>query len=107
MLVMDQLNTHGLRSLYEAFTPDQAKRIAQKLEIHYTPKYGSWLDMAQIELSAFERDLPERIGDKTAMQQHMLAWEKRRNDSKVKANWQCTTADARIKLRKLYPTVYD
>lgn len=105
VLVMDQLNTHSPASLYEAFTPDEAKRIAGKLEIHYTPKHGSWLDMAEIELSAFERDLPERVGDKAQMQQHLSAWEKRRNESNVKANWQFTTADARIKLRKLYPTI--
>ena len=104
VLVMDQLNTHTPASLYEAFPPDEAKRIAAKLEIHYTPKHGSWLNMAEIELSAFERDLPERIGDEPAMRQHVLAWEKRRNESKVKVNWQFSTADARIKLRKLYPT---
>jgi hypothetical protein len=105
VLVMDQLNTHSPASLYEAFTPDEAKAIADKLEIHWTPKHGSWLDMAEIELSAFERDLPDRIGNKAAMQQHVSDWEKRRNESKVKANWQFTTANARIKLRKLYPTV--
>jgi hypothetical protein len=104
VLVMDQLNTHTPASLYEAFAPDEAKRIADKLEIHHTPKHGSWLNMAEIELSAFERDLPDRIGDETAMQQHVIAWEKRRNGSKVKVNWHFSTADARIKLRKLYPT---
>lgn len=104
VLVMDQLNTHTAASLYEAFEPAEAKRIADKLEIHYTPKHGSWLNMAEIELSAFERDLPERVGDKLAMQQHVSAWEKRRNGAKVKADWQFTTADARVKLRKLYPT---
>ncbi len=105
VLVMDQLNTHTPGSLYEAFAPDEAKRIAEKLEIHLTPKHGSWLNMAEIELSAFERDLPERVGDKPAMRQHVSAWEKRRNESKVKARWQFSTADARIKLRKLYPTL--
>lgn len=105
VLVMDQLNTHAPGSLYEAFTPDEAKRITDKLEIHHTPKHGSWLNMAEIELSAFARDLPERIGDKLAMQAHNSAWEHRRNDSKVKVNWQFSTADARIKLRKLYPTL--
>ena len=104
VLVMDQLNTHGPWSLYEAFAPDEAKRINDKLEIHYTPKHGSWLNMAEIELSAFARDLPERVGDKPAMRQHVSAWEQRRNASKVKANWQFTAADARVKLRKLYPT---
>jgi hypothetical protein len=105
VLVMDQLNTHTPGSLYEAFAPAEAKRIADKLEIHLTPKHGSWLDMAEIELSAFERDLPERVGDWEAMAAHVSAWEKRRNGAKVKADWQFTTADARIKLRKLYPTV--
>ncbi len=107
VLVMDQLNTHGPWSLYEAFAPDEAKRIADKLEIHYTPKHGSWLNMAEVELSAFGRDLPDRVGDARAraMAAHVSAWEKRRNGAKVKADWQFTTADARIKLRKLYPTV--
>ena len=105
VLVMGQLNTHGPWSLYEALPPEEAKRIADRLEIHHTPKHGSWLNMAEIELSAFERDLPERVGDRSAMASHVSAWEKRRNGAKVKADWQFTTADARIKLRKLYPTV--
>ena len=105
VLVMDQLNTHTSGSLYEAFTPDEARRIADKLEIHYTPKHGSWLDMAEIELSAFERDLPERVGTKVAMKEHCRGWEDRRNGSKVKTHWHFSTDDARIKLRKLYPTI--
>jgi DDE superfamily endonuclease len=105
VLIMDQLNTHSPGSLYEAFTPDEAKRIADKLEIHYTPKHGSWLNMAEIELGAFERDLPERVGDKSAMRTHVAGWEMRRNDSKMKIDWQFGTADARVKLRKLYPTL--
>ena len=105
VLVMDQLNTHAPGSLYEAFAPGEAKRIADKLEIHHTPKHGSWLNMAEIELSAFERDLPERVGDRSSMETHVSAWEGRRNGAKVKADWQFTTADARIKLRKLYPTI--
>lgn len=107
VLVMDQLNTHGPWSLYEAFAPDEARRIADKLEIHYTPKHGSWLNMAEVELSAFERDLPERVGDHAAMAGHTSSWERRRNGSKVKAKWQFTTADARTKLHKLYPTLDD
>lgn len=107
VLVMDQLNTHSPASLYERFDPDEARRIADKLEVHHTPKHGSWLNMAEIELSAFERDLPERVGDEPAMVRHASAWERRRNESKVKATWQFTTADARIKLRKLYPTFDD
>jgi hypothetical protein len=105
VLVMDQLNTHAPTSLYEAFAPDEARRLADKLEIHYTPKHGSWLDMAEIELSVLSRDLPHRVGDRAAFARHVAAWEKRRNDAKVKANWQFTTAAARVKLRKLYPTV--
>jgi hypothetical protein len=105
VLVMDQLNTHGPWSLYEAFEPDEAKRLAAKLEVHHTPKHGSWLNIAEIELSAFARDLPDRVGDRVAMEAHVSAWEKRRNDAKVKADWQFTSADARVKLRKLYPTI--
>lgn len=103
--VMDQLDTHGKWGLCEAFAPDEARRIAERLEVHYTPKHGSWLNMAEIELGAFARDPPERIGDARAMASHVAAWEKRRDGIKVKADWQFTTADARIKLRKLYPTV--
>jgi hypothetical protein len=105
VLVMDQLNTHTASSLYAAFPPDEARRLADRLEIHHTPKHGSWLDMAEIELSAMSRDLPDRVGDHAAFVAHVAAWEKRRNDSGVKADWQFTTADARVKLRKLYPTI--
>ena len=105
VLVMDQLNTHSAASLYEAFAPEKAKRLADRLEIHYTPKHGSWLNMAEIELSALTRDLPERIGDRAALEQHLSAWEQRRNLMGVKADWQFTTADARVKLSKLYPTI--
>jgi hypothetical protein len=105
VVIMDQLNTHSAASLYEAFPPDQAKRWADRLEIHHTPKHGSWLNMAEIELSVLARDLPERVGNRAAIEKHASAWETRRNGSGVKANWQFTTAEARIKLRKLYPTV--
>jgi hypothetical protein len=105
VLVMDQLNTHGVASLYEAFDPAEAWRIAQRLEIHHTPKHGSWLNMAEIELSALARDLPERVGDQTAMSRHVGSWQARRNREGVKADWHFTTADARVKLRKLYPTI--
>jgi hypothetical protein len=105
VLVMDQLNTHGPASLYEAFGPAEAKRLADRLEIHHTPKHGSWLNMAEVELSALARDLPERVGDRPALEAHLSAWERRRNGACVKADWQFTTADARVKLRKLYPTV--
>lgn len=104
VLIMDQLNTHSTASLYAAFAPPEARRLAERLEIHHTPKHGSWLDMAEIELSALARDLPERIGQRDDLIRHIAAWTERRNQTQVKANWQFTTADARIKLRKLYPT---
>jgi DDE superfamily endonuclease len=105
VLVMDQLNTHSPASFYEAFAPEKAKRLADRLEIHYTPKHGSWLNMAEIERSVLARDLPERVGNRAALQQRLSAWEQSRNRSAVKANWQFTRADARVKLRKLYPTI--
>jgi DDE superfamily endonuclease len=105
VLVMDQLNTHSVASLYEAFPPGEARRIAGRLEVHHTPKHGSWPNMAEIELSALGRDLPERLGDRTALARHVGAWKGRRNGAGVKAEWQFTTADARRKLRKLYPTI--
>ncbi len=105
VLVLDNLNTHKLASLYEAFEPERARRIAERLEVHYTPKHGSWLNMAEIELSALGRDLPERVGNRAALARHVGAWKGRRNGAGVKAEWQFTTADARRKLRKLYPTI--
>jgi len=104
VLVMDQLNTHSVASLYEAFPPEEARRIAARLEVHHTPKHGSWLNMAEVELSVLSRDLPQRVGDRPAMARHVGAWKGRRNGAGVKADWQFTTADARVKLRKLYPT---
>jgi len=105
VLVMDQLNTHSVASLYEAFAPAEAERVAARLEVHHTPKHGSWLNMAEIELSALGRDLPERVGERPTLVEHASAWEDRRNGDGVKADWQFTTADARVKLRKLYPTI--
>jgi hypothetical protein len=105
VLVMDQLNTHSLASLYEAFPPAEARRIADRLEVHHTPKHGSWLNLAESELSVLARDLPERVGDRTTMTRHVGAWKGRRNTAGVKADWQFTTDNARIKLRKLYPTI--
>lgn len=105
VLVMDQLNMHSPASVYEVFPPQEAKRIADRLEVYPTPKHGSWLNMAEIELSALSRDLPERVGQRLDLQQQVGAWEQRRNQAGVKADWQFTTADARIKLHKLYPTV--
>ena len=103
-LVLDNLNTHNKSSLYEAFTPDEAKRIADKLDIHYTPKHGSWLNMAEIELSHLSRQcLADRIEDRATLGHEVQAWNKKRNDRQAKAHWQFTTEDARVKLRRLYP----
>ena len=101
--VLDNLNTHKGASLYEAFAPEEARRIIKKLEFHDTPKHGSWLNMAEIELSALGRDLPNRVGDRATLERHVQAWQHRRNAAATKADWQFTTKDARIKLRKLYP----
>lgn len=105
-VVMDNLNTHSPASLYVRFDPATAKRIADKLDIQYTPKHGSWLNMAEIEFSALSRQcLNRRIPTQEKLAQEVAAWEAARNASTVKCDWQFTTADARIKLRKLYPTV--
>jgi hypothetical protein len=106
VLVMDNLNTHSPASLYEAFEPAEAKRIADKLEIHYTPKHGSWLDMAEIELGILSRQcLDRRIENVAYLRSEVAAWEQQRNEAKAKVHWQFTTADARIKLRRLYPSI--
>lgn len=106
VLVMDNLNTHTAASLYEAFPPAEARRLAAKLEIHYTPKHGSWLDMAELELSILARQcLAERMDSQAYLAQQVAAWEARRNASRARTDWRFTTADARIKLRHLYPTV--
>jgi hypothetical protein len=105
VLVMDQLNTHSPASLYDAFPPEEAKRLADRLEIHHTPKHGSWLNLAEVEFSALARDLPERVGNRPDLERHVAAWERRRNGAGVAAAWRFTTVDARIKLRKLYPTL--
>jgi transposase len=103
-LVMDNLNTHSIASLYEAFEPKEARRLAERLEIHYTPKHGSWLNMAEIELSVLKGQcLDRRIPDMSTMQAEVAAWETDRNHSTRKIVWQFTTADARIKLKRLYP----
>jgi len=105
-VVMDNLNTHNKSSLYEAFEPMEAKRIADKLDIHYTPKHGSWLNMAEIELSHLSRQcLAQRIAEKDTAITQVQAWTQRRNAKQAKANWQFTTADARVKLHKLYPII--
>jgi DDE superfamily endonuclease len=104
VLVTDNVNTHGPWSLYEVFAPGEAKRIADKLEWHYTPEHGSWLNMAEIELSVLQNQcLKRRIPDDLTLSQECLAWARERNCEKAIINWQFTTADARIKLRRLYP----
>lgn len=104
VLVMDQLNTHSIASLYEAFPPEEARRIADRLEIHPTPKHGSWLNMAEIELSVLARQcLSERMEDKATLTRHTAAWEQSRNGQGAGIDWRFTTADARIKLKRLYP----
>ncbi len=106
VLVMDNLNTHKLASLYEAFPPGQARRIAEKLEIHHTPKHGSWLNMAEIELSVLARQcLARRIESREELEREVAAWEEERNERGVEIRWHFTTAEARIKLRRLYPVL--
>jgi hypothetical protein len=103
-LVMDNLNTHSTASLYEAFAPEEARRLARRLEIHYTPKHGSWLNVAEIELSALNTQcLNRRIPDRGLMRQEVAAWERDRNDRAAAIDWRFTTEDARIKLKRLYP----
>jgi transposase len=106
VLVMDNLNTHKVASLYEAFAPAEARRILEKLEIHYTPKHGSWLNMAEIELSVLQRQsLATRIPDQDTLRQKVTQWEQHRNAHGSSVHWRFTTADARIKLHRLYPTI--
>ena len=103
---MDNLNTHTGSSLYEAFEPVEAKRILDKLEIHYTPKHGSWLNMAEIELSHLSRQcLDRRIPDKETIAREVSEWNKQRDAEAATIDWQFTTDDARIKLKKLYPVL--
>lgn len=104
VLVMDNLNTHTPAALYEAFTPSEARRLARKLEIHYTPKHGSWLNMAEIELSVLARQcLDQRIPDCEALAEEVGAWEVQRNAAESTIEWRFSTEEARIKLRHLYP----
>jgi DDE superfamily endonuclease len=106
VLVQDNLNTHKPASLYEAFPPEEARRIIEKLEIHYTPKHGSWLDMAETELSVLSRQcLDRRIPDQLTLTTEVGTWEVNRNEAECTVNWQFTTADARIKLKRLYPVI--
>jgi hypothetical protein len=106
VLVCDNLNTHKPASLYEAFSPEQARRIAERIEWHYTPKHGSWLNMAEIELSVLQRQaLDQRIESQEEMVRLTSAWDEDRNERAVHVTWRFTTADARIKLHKLYPSL--
>jgi hypothetical protein len=106
VLVMDNLNTHSPASFYATFPPDVAKRLTDKLEFHYTPKHGSWLNMAEIELAVLSRQcLARRIPNLARLHHHVAAWEARRNQHQRKINWQFTTQDARIKLHSLYPSL--
>ena len=103
-LVMDNLNTHHIASFYETFEPQEARRLVERLDIHYTPKHGSWLNMAEIELSVLKGQcLDRRIPDMATMQTEVASWERDRNNNARKIDWQFTTSDARIKLRRLYP----
>ena len=106
VLVQDNLNTHKPASLYEAFPPAEARRLVERFEWHYTPKHGSWLDMAETELSVLSGQcLDRRIPDKQTLIDEVAAWEEDRNKHHAKANWQFTAADARIKLKRLYPAL--
>lgn len=106
VLVMDNLNTHTGASLYEAFPPQEARRLLERLEIHYTPKHGSWLNIAEIELRVLTTQcLKRRIPDNEILQSAITAWQNARNFLKAKVNWQFSSDDARIKLKRLYPTL--
>ena len=106
VLVCDNLSTHTPAALYAAFEPAEARRLAGRFEWHYTPKHGSWLNVAEMELSVLARQcLDRRIPDATVLKREVAAWEKARNAAVVKVDWQFTTADARVKLKKLYPTI--
>jgi transposase len=108
VLVMDNLNTHTPASLYEAFDPTEAKRLAGKLEIHYTPKHGSWLNMAEIELSVLSRQcLSRRVPDFETLHEEAHAWQERRDEKGVKIDWRFRTEEARIKLKRLYPSLQE
>jgi len=105
-LVLDNLNTHGVASLYEAFEPAEARRLIERLEVVHTPKHGSWLNIAEIELNVLSRQcLSRRIGSRNILEREVAAWETDRNQSQTGVDWQFTTDDARIKLKRLYPQV--
>ena len=104
-VVLDNLNTHSAASLYQAFAPEEARRIARKLEFHYTPKHASWLNMAEIEFSVLERQcLDRRLSTREAVSQEVAAWEADRNENGATIHWRFTTADARTKMHRFYPS---
>ena len=106
VLVMDQLNVHTPGALYDVFSPAEAKRLAEKLEIHYTPKHGSWLNIAECEFSVLSRQcLDRRVPDAATLVREVAAWQQRRNAATCTVDWRFTTADARIKLKRLYPSL--
>ena len=106
VLVQDNLNIHSKSSLYEAFPAAEARRLVERFEWHYTPKHGSWLDLAESELGVLSSQcLDRRIPDKQALIDEVAAWEQERNDNHTKANWHFTTSKARVKLRHLYPSI--
>lgn len=108
IVVLDNLNTHTPAAFYLAFEPEEARRLVNRFEFHYTPKHGSWLNMAEIELSVLSRQcISGRIPDDQSLRQEVQAWESDRNAKVVKVDWRFTTADARIKLKRLYPKIHD
>jgi DDE superfamily endonuclease len=105
-VVLDNLNTHGPASFYEAFAPDEARRLTERFEFHYTPKHGSWLNIAEIEFSVLSRQcLDRRIGEVAVLRSEIGAWQRKRNAASKTVDWQFTTADARTKLKRLYPVI--
>jgi DDE superfamily endonuclease len=105
-VVLDNLNTHGPASFYEAFAPDEARRLTERFEFPYTPKHGSWLNMAEIELSVLSRQCPDRrIGEAEVLRREIGAWQQKRKAASKTIDWQFTAADARIKLKRLYPVI--
>ena len=107
VLVVDNLNTHGPHSLYETFAPTEARRLAQRFQWHYTPEHGSWLNVAECELSVLQRQcVGRRIADRQVLTQEVAAWEQARNAAGTTVRWQFTAEDARIKLRRLYPEIH-
>jgi hypothetical protein len=104
ILVQDNLNTHGPHALYQAFAPQEARRLCERIEWHFTPKHASWLNMAELELSVLARQcLQERMGTQSNLERHVQAWQNRRNHTANRVNWHFTTQDARTKLKRLYP----